>query len=208
MYYFYERFKISTQGKIVRMFNKNLLYRIKKTLWLLSTVFFCAPILHSQQIDSENFGLRFNVLFSIGSHQQNLGLQFSTFVKNKSFQVNGVYSLRFSLKNLGKRKNVLEHRFAPGLHLIYNGGPNRSEYLWNELRTLASNGYSLGYSYIWYFDNVKTSQRSGAFGLGLKDFQLSFENDIFGGQGKDRFRTAQFDLCYFQKLEAHGMPDE
>ena len=56
--------------------------------------------------------------------------------------------------------------------------------------------FGVGYNYLWYFDNVGTSQQSGGFGLHIKSVSLYQENDVFGGQGRDRFRSGHLTASY------------
>jgi hypothetical protein len=66
----------------------------------------------------------------------------------------------------------------------------------------SSSPYSLGYGYIWYFDGLETRQRSGSWKVEIERISLTFENDLFGGQGKDRFRTGALLLSYRDSMQS------
>ena len=59
---------------------------------------------------------------------------------------------------------------------------------------------SVGYAYIFYKDNVQTSQNSGAISFHYKQFGITHENDFFAGKGRDRYRTAKMRLSFQDSL--------
>jgi len=60
---------------------------------------------------------------------------------------------------------------------------------------------SLGYAYYWFLDTRETSQRSGAWLLQIDRAYVYFENDLFAGQGRDRFRTGTLQLLYMDSIQ-------
>src|SRR5690554_7664459 len=53
----------------------------------------------------------------------------------------------------------------------------------------SENNFAVAYNYLWYFDNIGTSQRSGGWGVHIQQVSLYIENDIFAGSGRDRKST-------------------
>lgn len=153
-------------------------------------LFFLIPsFLKAQPLSDLSFGLQAGLVIDIGSHVNEFGLELNTFGIYKMIQVNAGTRFSMVLKSFGNRKKFLEHRMNVGLMLL--GGKRKTipdQYFAGLIHNSAYNN-ALGYNYIWYFDNTGTSQRSGAFGLTIKNSSLFFENDVFGGQAKDRFRT-------------------
>ncbi|MBU2019615.1 MAG: hypothetical protein KJ941_08215 [Bacteroidetes bacterium] len=151
----------------------------------------------SQVYLNNGFGLKLNVVANFGTLKQSVGIQFSSYYQYACIQLNQNYQVSFSTNNLGTRRNLIENRMAFGLNFFTNKNlKTNTDLIWNEIRQQGNGSYSLGYSYLLYLDNRKTNQKSGAFGVGLKDFFISFENDLFAGQGRDRFRTAQLEVSY------------
>jgi hypothetical protein len=151
----------------------------------------------SQVFTNQQFGVKVSLIVTFGTNKQTIGCQLSSYYKYAFTQINGNYSIRLSANNLGGRKFLVENRFAPGINFFSNHNLNqKNDFIWNEIRQQGNGAYSIGYSYLLYIDNRGSDQKSGAFGIGLKDFFISFENDLFAGQGRDRFRTAQLELSY------------
>jgi hypothetical protein len=138
------------------------------------------------------------VVFDIGSHENEIGIEWkSTYVWGISqWQVGG--RLSFVQSSYGKRINFLDSRFFLGSSVL--GGTKKPVGQHDMYITNLSNNSlyrnALGFSYLWYFDTKGTSQRSGAFGLTLDNWSLYFENDVFGGQSEDRYRTAHLMTTY------------
>ena len=79
---------------------------------------------------------------------------------------------------------------------------NPISFEFNSLNHQTQSPYSLAYSYIWYFDGLNTRQRSGSWKVEIERISLTFENDLFGGQGKDRFRTGALLLSYRDSMQS------
>lgn len=55
---------------------------------------------------------------------------------------------------------------------------------------------SIAYTYWWYIDNIGMSQRSGSVAIQTGAWRILCENDLFAGQGRDRYRTGAFGIYY------------
>src|SRR5690554_5168722 len=64
----------------------------------------------------------------------------------------------------------------------------------------SQNEFAVAYNYLWYFDNIGTSQRSGGWGVHIQQFSIYIENDLFAGSGRDRFRTSHASISYHDDL--------
>jgi hypothetical protein len=156
-------------------------------------------LLINQPICSQKIGFRLGGVFSIGTHVNNIGITSNLFYQDYFYQVNlGVNSL-FNLKSYGQRKCFFENRIALGVVLLGGKQEQQINILQDALIHNTRYNYAIGYNYLWYFDKVGTSQRSGGWSVNIKRLTLLFENDIFGGQGKDRFRTGILALQFKQK---------
>jgi hypothetical protein len=139
-------------------------------------------------------------LIQIGSHQRAVGLELNGFAQYKFIQLNGASSFQFYNLGLGNRRNFIENRSAIGLVGFF--GPENQSLDWqlSSWTKQAANDYAISYSSIWYFDNRKTSQRSGAFGLQVKKMSFYHENDAFAGIATDRFRTGNLLIQWSDSL--------
>lgn len=152
-----------------------------------------------------NSGVKLSLLATIGSHQSSLGLRFNAFVGCRYAQLNGGTQIRLFGNNLGKRVNMYEWRHELGAVAMWGQETNPVQFEYSGALHQQKSKYSLGYAYIWYFDNKETSQRSGTWNLGLGRVDLQFENDVFAGQAKDRFRTGTLFLSYRDSLNKYGL---
>jgi hypothetical protein len=157
----------------------------------ITTLFFLLISLksYSQSSFPIHFGGQVSVILELGTHQRTFGFELNGFAQYQFIQINTTSKFQFYNLGLGSRKNFIENRTAFGLVGYF--GPENQPLDWqlNFWSKYARNDYALSYASIWYFDNRKTSQRSGAFGLQIKKMSFYHENDAFAGIATDRFRT-------------------
>jgi hypothetical protein len=158
----------------------------------------------SQIYIKNNFSLGFGVNASIGSPINKIGFTLGVAYQYKAFAAHANTNLDFNLNHYGKRKSFLQSKNSVGVQ-FFGGKGNQ----WNEnpaqvFARLCNEQFGLGYDYIWYLDNVGSSQRSGAFGLFIDKMRIYFENDIFAGQGSDRFRTGYVFAQYSHRQFIQG----
>jgi hypothetical protein len=155
---------------------------------------------YTQSSFSINFGGQISAVIQLGTHQRSFGVEFNGFAQLRYIQLNG--SSRFQIYNLGfgSRRNFVENRTAFGVVGYF--GPKNQILDWqlNFWSKHARNDYAFSYASIWYFDNRKTSQRSGAFGLQIKNMNFYHENDAFAGIATDRFRTGDLLIQWSDSL--------
>jgi len=154
----------------------------------------------AQQWQEAHWGVKFSVLIGIGTHQSSLGVSANTYGAIANAQINAGATYRFFARNLGDRCHFGEWRYTTGLVLMAGKTKNSVNMDWDGALHQSNKPYSLGYAYIWYFDKVGTSQRSGTWNIGINRVDIQFENDVFGGQAKDRFRTGNLVVSYRDSL--------
>ncbi|MEY3235955.1 MAG: hypothetical protein RI883_56 [Bacteroidota bacterium] len=152
-----------------------------------------------QTFKADKFGLSVGLLINVGTHVNNIGISLNSYYQDHFYQINAGSTITFNKTSYGKRKNFWESRNSLGLLILGGKKEMLPDFQLNSLLHNSTSNYGLGYNYIWYFDNIKTSQLSGGWGIHLKSFSLLLENDIFGGQGKDRFRTGHITMNYRMK---------
>lgn len=163
---------------------------------ILLFLYFIPFIGISQTFSSENFGATAGLVFNIGTHSNRIGLALNSYYHDLFYQINLGTTLTFNINGYGKRKNFLEARNSLGLILLAGKKEAHQDFQLDGLLNNTTYNYGLGYNYLWYFDNAGTSQRSGGWAAHIKNFSILFENDLFGGQGKDRFRSGHLAVSY------------
>ncbi len=171
----------------------------------LTIFFFLGFCCFSQSNNDFKIGFQAGIVLDFGSHENEIGIEVNTCGLYRFTQLNVGTRFSFLLNSLGGRINYLENRTNVGL--LFLGGKRQTP-IENYFAGLIHNSNynnALGYNYIWYFDNAGTSQRSGAFGLTLNKTSIFFENDVFGGQAKDRFRTGHLQFSYRTELVRYSL---
>lgn len=167
----------------------------KSLLFILLFPFF----LHSQNYLRDHTGVKLGLMLNFGSHINAIGLNFNAYYTDYFFQFNAGSTIYFYANGYGQRKRFWENRNAFGLVLLAGKKQSNIDFQLDGLNHQTQYDYGLAYNYLWYFDNVGTTQRSGGFGIHIKNISLYHENDVFAGSAEDRFRTGHFLISY--KLE-------
>lgn len=157
------------------------------------------PILsRAQNYFESHFGGTIGLVLNFGTHNNNIGINLKGYYTDYFFQANLGSSVTFNINSYGKRKMFWENKNTLGLILLADKNDNTAQidFQLDGLNHQTTNNYGIGYNYIFYFDNRGTSQQSGGFAIHLKNFSIYHENDVFGGQGKDRFRTGHLLFSY------------
>ncbi|MBI1837004.1 MAG: hypothetical protein HYR91_07035 [Flavobacteriia bacterium] len=136
------------------------------------------------------------VIVNIGTHINSTGIILKSYYQDYFYQINLGSNFTFNFKSYGNRKKFWESRNYLGLQLLGGKKNNTIDFYLDGLTHQSTFQNAIGYNYIWYFDNAQTSQRSGGWSLSFTNFALYFENDVFGGQAKDRFRTGHLFITY------------
>ena len=144
----------------------------------------------------DHFGGTVGVSMAIGSHNSLFGISLNGYYTDYFYQVNLGSRVTFSTKSFGERQKFWESRSSAGLVLVAGRSERLIDFELDGLNHQTDRNLGAGFNFIWYHDNAGTSQTSGGFGLHIHDLSMYHENDIFGGQGRDRFRTGQFHFSY------------
>ncbi len=173
---------------------------MKRWIFIWIFLFSILPSGFSQQSissgTSASFGIFGGLYFEIGSHIQAVGLQIKAYGTYEFGQINIGQTFKYNLGSYGKRRNFLESRSALGALLLWGKRNQNIDFLLDGLNHQTGYNYGVAYNYLIYKDNIGTSQLSGGWALHLKKVSLYFENDVFGGQSKDRFRSGNFVISY------------
>ena len=144
----------------------------------------------------EHTGVTIGLTANFGSHINAVGINAGAYYTDYFFQVNAGSTIYFYGKGYGGRTNFWESRNHVGLVLLGGKKQMPVDFQFDGLNHQTNYNLGLGYNYIWYFDNIGTSQRSGGFAIHIKNFTFYHENDVFAGNADDRYRTGHFYLSY------------
>ncbi len=168
-------------------------------LLVLFNLWVCSYTSHSQIIEKKHWGLKTGIVLNFGTHINQIGIKFNGYGTYGFAQVNLENTTTFSISNIGQRQNLWENRLAIG-GILLGGIRNRDlDFVWGGLHHQSDYKNAVGYNFLWYRDNRQTSQNSGGWTLQTGAFQLFFENDLFAGTGRDKFRTGHLQLAYQEK---------
>ena len=163
------------------------------------SILFSCLILSScfgQMFQSKHIGGSLGLTLNFGTHVNSIGVSAKTYYQDYFYQVNLGTSFAYNLTSYGYRKHFWESRNYLGLNLLGGKKNNTIDFQLDGLTHQSTFQNALGYNYLWYFDNTGTSQRSGGWSISLNKVGVYFENDVFGGQAKDRFRTGHILVSY------------
>ncbi|MDG1333547.1 MAG: polymorphic toxin type 23 domain-containing protein [Crocinitomicaceae bacterium] len=172
---------------------------------ILLVFLFIGSFSNAQNYFSEHFGGSIGLVVNLGTHSDAVGINLKAYYTDYFFQVNAGSAFYFHPKSYGGRKNFWESRTAIGAVLLAGKKEQRPNQMLDGLNHQTAYNYGIGYNYIWYFDNARTSQNSGGWGFHVKSFSLYHENDFFAGTGEDRFRTGHAYANYRYKDWQFGL---
>jgi hypothetical protein len=163
---------------------------------LLILFMLISQLVTAQTFRNEKFGVTIGTVLTIGTHVRSVGLTVNGFYTDYFYQLNTGSTFRYNLYSYGKRVRFIENRNQLGLILLAGKKESSVDFELDGLFHNTAYNYALGYNYLWYFDKAGTSQRSGGWSAHIRNVGILFENDVFGGQAKDRFRTGHISLIY------------
>lgn len=182
---------------MLHIYQKTLIKTLAhKKLFILLTVLLLTTGVKSQLFEHKGFGGTAGIHLNLGTHFNRIGFQVNLYYYHTLAQANAGFYGSFNRPFKDPKEKFLEGQFYLGAQ-FYWGNDSIDRYLINET-TLNSNApWGVGYYYTWYLDNRKTSQNSGGFSLQLHRFNIATENDLFAGEGRDRFRTGALQIGYW-----------
>lgn len=116
------------------------------------------------------------------------------------FEIGAGLQSKIFFSGLGPQGLFFENRMQVDAKLVWGRNFTRNPQFMHAMFNNSSKANSLGYAYFWYWDTRETSQRSGAWSAEIGNSFVYFENDLFAGQGRDRFRTGTLRFMYRDSL--------
>lgn len=165
---------------------------MKPKLWWLS-LFLCAIFAQGQ---THRFGFHTSIILQVGTPINRIGVGISGYWLTPFSQLNIGNQSTLYFSGYGPRQSYFENRSHIALIGLVGKREMRSTTYFGELHHHSSKNAAFGYSYLVYWDTRGTAQTSGAFGMQFHQYSFAFENDAFGFQGRDRFRTGRLTAAY------------
>lgn len=162
---------------------------------IILALFFSFNVL-TQTFSTSQFGGSVGLILNLGTNVNAIGISAKTYYHDYFYQINVGSTFTYNLTSYGNRKRFWESRNYLGLLFLGGKKDNTIDFHLDGLTHQSFYRNGIGYNYLWYFDNAGTSQRSGGWSLSLNKIGIYFENDVFGGQAKDRFRTGHLLVTY------------
>lgn len=153
-----------------------------------------------QLIQNNNWGLQVSLTANFGTHINQFGVKVQGYYTEEFIQINAGNQFLINASNLANRQDFIENRINIGAVLLAGKRSSTPTFIFDGLNHQTQFDYGLGYNYLWYLDNSDSYQVSGGFGFHIKQFSLLIENDIFSGNGRDRFRTSFTQLNYHNEM--------
>ncbi len=143
------------------------------------------------------FGGGIGLSINLGTHIDRIGVSAKFYALYDFVQINAGSRLHYNFKSLGPRLSGAELQTNIGLTIAfgYKNAHYKNQFI-SAISNQSKRPYSFSYSYLRYFDQVETSQASGIMAIGIDRVQLVLENDLFGEQGEDKYRTSAFKIAY------------
>jgi len=173
--------------------------------FFLAIFVFCSCYSNAQSFRSGGFGGSIGLFYNMGTHQRSVGINAKFFYTNYFFQVNVGNSIVFHGISYGGRKHFFENRTTFGAVLLAGKKNATMDFDLDGLNHQTNYNLGLAFNYLIYTDNAGTSQLSGAWGLHFKNVSFKFENDIFGGQTLDRYRSGIITLSYKTQMIKYNL---
>lgn len=159
-------------------------------------LFLSAPHLKSQLYEQNGLGGTAGIHLNLGTHFNRIGFQVNLYYYNTFVQANTGFYGSFNLEPKPPRGLFWEGKWYVGAN-FYFGNDSIDRFTINETGLNSQASWGIGYYYAKYWDSRGTGQNSGGFNFYLHRFNLCTENDLFAGEGRDRFRTGALQLGYW-----------
>lgn len=158
------------------------------------------PFMYLAQVQTgSNWGVQVGISTQFGTHINQLGIKVQGYFVADFVQFNSGGLFHLTGKDLGGRTQFYSSRINTGI--VFMGGKRTSipTFILDGLNHQTNYQYGIGYNYLWYIDNAKSSQQSGGMAVHLEQWSIVIENDFYAGQGKDRFRTSHAHFSYHEE---------
>ncbi len=164
------------------------------TIYILALLVFQQTF--AQQEDEIEWGARIGISFNFGTKVNRLGLGLGLWLYNDWGQLNYWGSAYYCFNSWGPNLRKWEVQNAIGIVGSWGELVEAEHALHSPVSLQNKRPYGIAYAYIWYNDNIETSQNTGLIAIHLNSFSILSENDALIGKGTDKFRTGATQFIY------------
>lgn len=150
----------------------------------------------AQQYQENNLGINIGIVAALGNKFDRLGVTINTFYTKDFFQINSELKCYFNFKSLGPNQQYIEAVGSLGVIFGYGSTSNENNRFYTSVSNQTGRRNSFGYSFNYYFNNIKTKQQTGTISIKIDHVSIISENDLFAKPKLDRFRTGAFLIQY------------
>lgn len=174
---------------------------------LLFSFFFLSIIIltKAQTFSGKSYGINVGVHLAAGTHFDRIGISCNGYYAEVNYQINTGFRIYYNLINIGPAKKYFE--FAPSVGALISFGRTDSakNLFFGPVSNQTIKRNSIGYSFNYYLNNIKTSQATGTFSFQFGNFQFITEDDVYAGGIRDEFRTGSGLIQYRNKDFQYGL---
>ena len=161
---------------------------------------FCSTLSWTQSSVLGRVAVQGQITLQLGAPINALGFKTHLYWIQDFIEIGGGVQSKFYFSGLGPKGMFFENRWQLDAKLVWGGVQERNPVFMHSLFNHTGKAYSLSYAHFWYWDSRNTAQRSGAWATQLGRAFVYFENDLFAGQGRDRFRTGTLQVMFMDSL--------
>jgi hypothetical protein len=151
------------------------------------------------------FGGQVGISCAFGTHKNRIGVIAKAYYAGKGFQVNTQVGFWYYGTQVGSNKSTWEMQARLGALGAWGKTDSIVNPFVHELGNQTGRRFTAGYSYIWYWNTMKTSQGSGAIGFQWGPVTYILENDFLGFAFGDKYRTGAMGLYYRHRNTQFGI---
>lgn len=152
-----------------------------------------------------NLILQTKVSIQIGAPFSFIGLNSHIRYAQPHFELGVGFQSKFYYSGLGPKGSYFENRTQLDAKILWGKTTERNPLFLSSFFNQSNKDFSLSYAYFLYWDTRNTSQNSGAWSTELGKMFIYFENDLFAGQGRDRFRTGTLQFIYRDSMNLFSL---
>lgn len=172
---------------------------------LLLILLFLPLLTKAQTFSGQKCGVNIGLLIATGTHFDRLGISCVGYYADKSYQINPGLRLYYNFKNIGPLKKYFEFALSIGTVIAFGTNDSLENLFISPVGNQSVKRNSVGYSFNYYLNHIKTSQATGTISLQLDKFQIVGEDDLFAGGIRDEFRTGSILIQYREKNFQYGI---
>jgi hypothetical protein len=145
------------------------------------------------------------IVLQIGAPINSVAIKTHLHLVNQHVEFGAGTQTKLFFSGLGPKGTFFENRLQLDAKVVWGQYVESNPMFLHAMFNRSNKSNSLCYAYYWYWDTRRTSQASGAWSMELRNYFVYFENDLFAGQGRDRFRTGSLQILFREPKQIWGI---